>query len=213
MFQHYRCIKRTDKTLPRLFFMVIATGFSSTDIRNRLSQLDLKALVQIITSQNDMPNYFQLRFHVWQQMGYLPEHSPLSKDQWEVDRFERFSIPIGLIDKQNRLIACARLVQSFGKENIPHIKTIIKTLQTYRKPYALEAFSLTGKVEQPFDILCEFKGFLDYYRNYVKQNQTDVTSLFGLADDYFDYVVANNVFYALTDPENRYFAYLSQAVN
>lgn len=29
----------------------------------------------------------------------------------------------------------------------------------------------------------------------------DVTSLFGLPDGYFDYVIANNVFYALTDPE------------
>lgn len=28
----------------------------------------------------------------------------------------------------------------------------------------------------------------------------DVTSLFGIADGYFDYVVANNVFYALSDP-------------
>ncbi len=57
-------------------------------------------------------------------------------------------------------------------------------------------------------IMLEF--LRDKCRNFLREDdrqpgvlviKQDVTSLFGLADDYFDCVIANNVFYALADPE------------
>lgn len=126
--------------------------------------------MRIIATQPELSRYFKLRFEVWNAMGYIPENSALLQEKWEIDRFDRFSIPIGLFDSDKDLIACARLVQAFGKERAQQINAIKQCLDNAGKPAAADAFSLTGKVEQPFDILCEFKGFWEYYRTFVKEN-------------------------------------------
>ncbi len=112
--------------------------------------------------------YFALRYQVWKEMGYMAPDLAQRADQWEIDHFDRFSSPIGFVMPDGTLGGCARLVHEYGREHSENIATIKRLLQRRGDEHAAEAFSYPGTAEQPFDILCEFRGFRRYFRSFVR---------------------------------------------
>ena len=70
------------------------------------------------------------------------------------------------------MIACARLVQQFGRETTEHVRTISRLLKHRGTQAAARAFSYPGTAEQPFDILCEFRSFRDYFRSLIRKQSS-----------------------------------------
>ncbi len=156
--------------------------------------------IRPIIEQLEFEQYFSLRFRIWNDMGYIAPDRDLQQDGWEIDHFDRFSLPIGFFSHNNELLACCRLVQQYGCESTKNVRSISKLLEHNNKQVAAQAFSYTGKFEQPFDILCEFRGFREYYRSLVHK-QTTVAEVsrvivdpgyrrFGLAETLVDSLVS-----------------------
>ncbi|MGH8550865.1 MAG: GNAT family N-acetyltransferase [Methylococcales bacterium] len=121
-----------------------------------------------IVDATEFESFFSLRYRVWKDMGYLSSERGLDRDAWEIDYFDRFSIPIGLFSPDNQLLACARLVRQYGCENPPLVRTIAKLIERRDLKQAASAFSFPETAEQPFDVLCEFRGFWVYFREFVR---------------------------------------------
>ena len=137
----------------------------------RIAAMRLGTLRQI-SKPRDLERYFALRYEVWNHAGYLPVNSPLHAGAWEVDRCDRFAAPIGLFLPDGRLIACARLVEEFGRENKALIQAIDRLIQQRDDPVLARAFAYQGTIEQPFDILWGFHGFRAYYRRLLLAHES-----------------------------------------
>lgn len=139
-------------------------------VRKALLRFAAQGLGQLreILDPIEFESFFSLRYRVWKEMGYLSAEKGLDKDALEIDHFDRFSIPIGLFSHDNQLLACARLVDQYGSENPSAVRTITKLLERRECNYAMRAFSYPGTAEQPFDVLCEFRGFRVYFRSFVR---------------------------------------------
>lgn len=125
--------------------------------------------LRVIKYAAELEQYFSLRYQIWNEMGYIPAESGLDQNGWEIDCFDRFSIPIGFFSNQDGLVACARLVHQYGREKSEHVKAISRLLNSRGSEASIRAFSYKGTAEQPFDILCEFRGFREYYRNFIQK--------------------------------------------
>ncbi|MGH8475816.1 MAG: GNAT family N-acetyltransferase [Methylococcales bacterium] len=137
--------------------------------RKELLRFAAKGLGELreIVAPSEFESYFALRYRVWKEMGYLSPEKGLEKDKWEIDYFDRFSRPIGLFSRDHELLACARLVYEYGMENPPSVRTITRLLNRHRLNNAKSAFALPGIAEQPFDVLCEFRAFREYFHSFV----------------------------------------------
>lgn len=133
-------------------------------------------ILRPIVDASEFESYFSLRYRAWKEMGYLSPERPLDEDPWEIDHFDRFSIPVGLFSRDNRLLACARLVRQFGCENPSSVRTVARLIERRDLMQAARAFSYPEKAEQPFDVLCEFRGFRVYFRSFV-QHQLSVAEV------------------------------------
>jgi predicted GNAT family N-acyltransferase len=134
----------------------------------RFTVQSLGGTLRKIRSDADFGQYFALRYRVWKEMGYLAPDLAQRAEPWEIDHFDRFSSPIGFFMADGSLGGCARLVHEYGRERSENIATIKRLLHRRGDEQAAEAFSYPGTAEQPFDILCEFRGFRRYFRSFVR---------------------------------------------
>ena len=143
----------------------------SEGLRKAVLQASVRSLggqLRIITQSSEYEQFFRLRHAVWKEMGYLSPEQEQIADSWEIDYFDRSSTPLGFFMPDGKLYGCARLVHAFGHEHAENLATINQLIKLHGNARVARAFSYPGKAQQPFDILCEFRGFRDYFRSLVR---------------------------------------------
>lgn len=127
--------------------------------------------VRVIEREDELAQYFSLRYDVWHSMGYLASDASLDACEWELDHFDRSATPIGLFTADGELVACARMVRPYGEEQAQHVNTITSMLHAKQDRGADIAFNFKRRVQQPFDILWEFNGFREHFARLVRQRK------------------------------------------
>jgi GNAT superfamily N-acetyltransferase len=129
---------------------------------------------RLLASEDELREYFSLRYRVWTELGYLPQAQRCSRIQWELDFTDRTSLPVGFFSRSNgTLLALARLVRGFGEENAALVRTIDKMIEETGSDVLRRRFLYPAAGQQhPFDILGELKEFQPYYRTLVTSGVT-----------------------------------------
>jgi predicted GNAT family N-acyltransferase len=138
-------------------------------IRKSLIRVALRSRVEIRppVSDEEFAGYFSLRYKVWKSIGYLREENKKSLTEWEVDFWDRTALPLCAIDRNGRVIGCARLIRPYGAEQ-GYTNQIQCLLDKRNDAVLKELFRFPNGAQLPFDILFEFRGFGSYYKDLVK---------------------------------------------
>lgn len=123
-----------------------------------------------ISTDDDLSQYFSLRYRVWREMGYLLPENDCPTSQWEASYSDRTAFPIGLFSQEEKLLACARLVRVYGRENQTLMPRICTLIDGRNDPCLKRAFNTHPPIPHPFDLLEAFNGFRPYYRECVRHN-------------------------------------------
>jgi predicted GNAT family N-acyltransferase len=140
-------------------------------IRKSVLRLSVRKCVHLreIESDDDLSQYFSLRYRVWKEMGYLLEENDCPVSRWEISYSDHTAFPIGMFSSEEKLLACARLVRVYGHENrilLPKISALIDG----KNDCCLRRNFDTPPFPHPFDLLEAFSGFGRYYRECVRHN-------------------------------------------
>jgi ribosomal protein S18 acetylase RimI-like enzyme len=125
-------------------------------------QLRRRCTVRPLLTPSDFEAYFALRYDVWRELDYIPEHRLSERTRWEIDYADRTAFPIGAF-ADDQLVGCARLVMEFGKES-PCVTLIQDLLMKGADPTLLRNFQYPRLLTHPFDLLQSFPAFHAYYR-------------------------------------------------
>lgn len=127
-----------------------------------------RAEVRVLHTKDEIAAFFELRYKVWSELGYLAPYKVCPQTPWELDYTDRTSLPVGVFSKgSDQLIAAARLVRTFGEDNLKQIHLIDEMLSERQSKTLIQNFSYPHAVSHPFDILGELDQFKEYYRNLV----------------------------------------------
>jgi|GEM_PF-4346997 len=128
------------------------------------------AEARVLHTKDEFAAYFELRYNVWSELGYLAPFKICAQTPWELDYTDRSSLPVGVFSRKNgELIAAARLVRAFGEDNRKYIQLIDEMLRERQSKTLIQNFVYPNSVSHPFDILGELDQFKDYYRNLVRR--------------------------------------------
>ena len=119
---------------------------------------------EVLESRPQITEYLSMRFEIWCREGLLSEDRRPMRAPWEVDFADQFSVPVGCIDKLNQIVACGRMVREIGQYAHTQRDIIRDLLNEVQDPVLQANFSPPGYPRHPFDLLDEFEGFRDYYR-------------------------------------------------
>ena len=125
----------------------------------------------------DLDDYFSLRYRVWREQNYIPEHKRSLTDlrSLEIDFTDLFSDPIGVfqintaVGSRPELIGCGRLVYGPQAEKFTPHGQQVKDFIERRYP---ELVHLIKKPTGPilsYDVLESFPGFIEYYRDNISR--------------------------------------------
>jgi predicted GNAT family N-acyltransferase len=103
-------------------------------------------------------------------MGYLLPENDCPTSRWEAGYSDRTAFPIGLFSEEERLLACARLVRVYGRENEALMPRIRALIDGKNDPCLKRTFNTPPPIPHPFDLLEAFNGFRPYYRKCVRHN-------------------------------------------
>lgn len=142
-------------------------------IRKSLLRITLGEDVHIsyLDTQEQLLAYFKLRYRIWKNLGYIPDHRDCSESGLELDYSDESAIPIGAFNQENELIGCARLVFSRREEitDSPGYDQMILNLIEDQQDPCLEAnYRRPNTITHPFDVLEGFEKFQRYYRLLVR---------------------------------------------
>ena len=129
------------------------------------------ATARVIQTKEEFAAYFELRYKVWEELGYLSSQKVSPDVPWELDFTDRMSLPFGLFSKTDgSLLGAARLVRGFGEE-YPQIAKLIEELVKEKSSKLLELNLRypSNQRQLPFDVLQEFSEFQNYYQKLVKR--------------------------------------------
>lgn len=121
----------------------------------------------------DFNAYFRLRYDVWSQLCYIPEHVRVYADpcKFDINYTDLCSDAIGcFVDVANgqKLIACGRLVyEPQARPSTPHgelVKEFVDCFYPELKPL----LQTPRGQALPFDVLESFPEFLAHYRDLVR---------------------------------------------
>ena len=127
-----------------------------------------RVMIKSLNSVGDFEQYFQLRYKVWKEMGYLKPSRDSINTQWELDYTDRTSSPIGAFDANGKMIACARLVFPSGKENY-HVRLLEAMIAQTGDKILHSNFERRRFLTHPFDVLETFNGFNNYYARIARR--------------------------------------------
>lgn len=153
---------------------VISAADVRYQLRKSLIRIALRNRYTIRSPENDseLSSYFSLRHRVWKSMGYLKEEYKAARIEWEVDLWDRMSIPLVAISRDGETVGCVRLIRSFGNEEERYVAAIKSLLDKKGDPALLGFFDYPKKMEQPFDVLVEFPDFRPRYSQLVRERKS-----------------------------------------
>jgi predicted GNAT family N-acyltransferase len=139
-------------------------------IRKSLIRVALRKRVKIRPpiSDQEFADYFALRYQVWDAAGWLRDQNREAQNKWEIDHWDRTAVPLVALTPNGRVIACARLIRNLGEEEQPYCGRIQKLLAKTNDPVLSRLFDFPNSVQQPFDVLHEFRGFRAHYRTLMQ---------------------------------------------
>jgi predicted GNAT family N-acyltransferase len=122
--------------------------------------------VRNIQTDQELAEYFALRYRVWAEQGYLARGEASLDTPWEIDYTDRTSVALGVYTS-GELVACARLVYGLGEEDRSVVATIEQLLVAKGGTSLLRRLTIPPGMPPQFDILGAFRGFPAYYRQLV----------------------------------------------
>jgi GNAT superfamily N-acetyltransferase len=135
-------------------------------------QLRDRIRISCLKSEQELRDYFKLRYRVWHELGYLPPDKDCSDDAMEVNFTDDTAIPVGAFDPHGNMIGCARLVFTTRNEidNYPNFSELIERIVSASgSPCLKAAYQRPGRLLHPFDLLDAFSKFQRYYLRLVRQ--------------------------------------------
>ena len=149
---------------------IVAANELEDGLRKAMIRLRAREMVTVreLEAETDFLQYFGLRYRVWKQLGYLEPERDSPDSKLEVDFTDLTSHPIGAFAEGDRLVACGRLVRSFGEEVAKVSDTARSVVTKKNDPILVKNLEYPRRYNHPFDILESFPGFRDYYRELVK---------------------------------------------
>jgi len=127
------------------------------------------AAARVLSTPEELAAFFELRYRVWSELGYLAPHKVCAQTPWELDYTDRTSLPLGVFSKASgKLLGGARLVRAFGEDNLSQIRTIEAMLRQRDARVLLQNFRYPDSVSHPFDLLGELNRFQEYYCDLVR---------------------------------------------
>ena len=128
------------------------------------------AEARVLSGPEELAAFFELRYRIWSELGYLSPNKVCPQTPWELDFTDRTSLPLGIFSKADgKLLGAARLVRGFGEDNHDQIKTIEEMLRNRNAPILQNNFRYPDGQSHPFDILGELDRFREYYRDLVRR--------------------------------------------
>jgi predicted GNAT family N-acyltransferase len=162
------------KNVPSASFLDGRSWVAPTDLTQQLRKslirvaLRTKMAIRPPDSDGELSQYFALRYQVWKEVGYLRTENRKSRIEWEVDHCDRTAIPLVAI-MEGRVVACTRLISSYGAEEQPYCSRIDNLLRQVNDAVLCELFEFPPCVVHPFDVLQEFPEFRAHYRRLLRR--------------------------------------------
>ena len=98
-------------------------------LRKSIIRASLRKSIEIRppASDEELSDYFSLRYQVWKSLGFLRDENKRSRIEWEIDFWDRTALPVCAINADGKVIGCARLVHSHGTEQPTYVAKISAT--------------------------------------------------------------------------------------
>jgi predicted GNAT family N-acyltransferase len=122
--------------------------------------------VRHIQTEQELEEYFVLRYNVWKEMGYLAGDDGSLETPWDVNYTDRTSVALGAY-AHGKLVACARLVYGLGEEDRAVVAMMEQLLSAKGGTSLARRLTIPPGMPPQFDILGAFRGFPAYYRQLV----------------------------------------------
>jgi predicted GNAT family N-acyltransferase len=119
----------------------------------------------IAPTAGELATYFALRYRVYKEEAYIPLELD-SATELEIHFSDRWATPIGAFTADGELVACARVVEEYGEENL--YRDAIDRLVRERGDPALTKAWRPPAFGYPFDMCLYFRNFETYYRRLVQ---------------------------------------------
>ena len=122
-------------------------------------------------SDEELSDYFSLRYQVWKSLGFLRDENKRSRIEWEIDFWDRTALPVCAINADGKMIGCARLVHSHGTEQPTYVAKIQQLLENVNDPVLTNLFKFPNAAQHPFDLLLEFPGFGRHFKTLLQERK------------------------------------------
>lgn len=122
-------------------------------------------------SPEEWAGYFSLRYRIWEECNFLRDENKRARTKWEIDWKDRTAIPLCAITPKGKVVGCARVLKSHGREELPYVSQITNLLLKIGDDALQNLFRFPNCQKQPFDLLMEFAGFRAHYAELIRNKK------------------------------------------
>ena len=148
----------------------IACSDVTLQVRKSLIRAALRSRIdiRIPSSDEELAQYFALRYRVWKKAGYLREENRQVCPSGRSIFGDRTAVPLCAIARDGKVIGCVRVISSHGDEEATYVSRIERLLAQVKSSKLSALFKFPHVVRQPFDLLEEFPEFRPHFRALIR---------------------------------------------